>query len=124
VDKGLRNWEALERALHRAAAASPDGLAFLETDMRAHCNPTRMAAIRTLAFRLVRRIATPCPACQTPGWGMVAQRPGLTCGGCGLPTDLVLAEVWGCGLCSYKEERPRRDGLVVADPGQCGWCNP
>jgi hypothetical protein len=124
VEKGLRNWEALERALHLAAAAAPDGLALLETDMRAHCNPTRMAAIRALAFRLVRRIATPCPACQTPGWGMLAQRPGLTCGGCGLPTDLVLAEVWGCGLCSYKEERPRRDGLVVADPGQCGWCNP
>ena len=124
VEKGLRSWEALEPAMQRAAAASPDGLALVETDMRAHCNPTRMAAIRELAFRLIRRIATPCPACQSPGWGLVDQRTGLICGGCGLPTELVLAEVWGCGLCSYREERPRRDGLVAADPGQCGWCNP
>ena len=124
VEKGLRSGEALQRALHRAAPAAPDGLALLETDMRAHCNPTRMAAIRALAFRLVRRIATPCPACHTPGWGMVAQRPGLPCGGCGLATELVLAEEWGCELCSHREKRPRRDGLVVADPGQCGWCNP
>jgi len=124
VEKGLRSWEALQRALHRAAPAAPDGLALLETDMRAHCNPTRMAAIRALAFRLVRRIATPCPACHTPGWGMVAQRPGLPCGGCGLATELVLAEEWGCELCSHREKRPRRDGLLVADPGQCGWCNP
>ncbi|MGA1303588.1 MAG: DUF6671 family protein [Cyanobium sp.] len=124
VEKGLCSWEALEPAMQRAAAASPDGLALVETDMRAHCNPTRMAAIRALAFRLVRRMATPCPDCRTPGWGLVDQRPGLACGGCGLPTELVLAEVWGCALCSYREERPRRDGLVAADPGQCGWCNP
>lgn len=124
VEKGLCSWDALERALQRAAATSSDGLALLETDMRAHCNPTRMASIRALAFRLVRRIATPCPACLSPGWGMVGQRPGLGCGACGLPTELVLAEEWACEVCSYREERPRRDGLLAADPGQCGWCNP
>lgn len=124
VEKGLRRWDALACALQRAAAISPDGLALLETDMRAHCNPTRMGAIRALAFRLVRRIATPCPACQTPGWGMVGRRPGLGCGACGLPTELVLMEEWGCEVCSYREERPRRDGLLVADPAHCGWCNP
>lgn len=124
VEKGLRRWEDLQPAIQRAASASREGLALVETDMRAHCNPTRMEAIRALAFRLVRRLATLCPGCQTPGWGLVDQLPGLRCGGCGLPTEVVVAEVWGCGLCTYREERPRRDGLLAADPGQCPWCNP
>lgn len=124
VEKGLHRWEDLQPAIQRAVAASAEGLALLETDMRAHCNPTRMAAIRGLAFRLVRRIASPCPACATPGWGVVAQRPGLPCVSCGLPTDLLLRQVWGCQLCSHSQERPRPDGLLTADPGQCQWCNP
>lgn len=124
VEKGLNRWEALAPAIARAAAASGDGLALVETDMRAHCNPTRMAAIRQLAFRLVRRLANPCPACQTPGWGVVERRPGLPCGGCGLPTALTRALVWGCARCPHQEERPRPDGLPRADPGQCDWCNP
>ncbi len=124
VEKGLRRWEDLQPAIQRAAAASAEGLALVETDMRAHCNPTRMAAIRALAFRLVRRIASPCPACHSPGWGMVDQRSGLPCAACGRPTELVLAEVWGCPLCPHQEERPRRDQRLAADPGQCLWCNP
>lgn len=124
VEKGIRRWEDLQPAIRRAAACSREGLALVETDMRAHCNPTRMAAIRALAFRLVRRIASACPVCQAPGWGLVDQNPGLPCGDCGQATELVLAEVWGCGLCEHREERPRRDGRLVADPGQCQWCNP
>ena len=124
VEKGLHQWELLQSAIQRAAAASADGLALVETDMRAHCNPTRMAAIREVVFRLVRRLATPCPACHTPGWGLVDQRPGLPCGGCGRPTAWLLAQVWGCQRCDHRQEKPRPDGLLRADPGHCQWCNP
>lgn len=124
VEKGLHRWEPLQSAIQRAAAASAEGLALVETDMRAHCNPTRMAGIRAVVFRLVRRLATLCPACQAPGWGLVDQRPGLPCGGCGLPTSLMLAQVWGCQICGHQEEKLRPDGLLRADPGQCQWCNP
>ncbi len=124
VEKGLRCWEELAPAIARAAQASSDGQALVETDMRAHCNPTRMAAIRGLAFRLVRRLASTCPACQSPGWGVVDQRPGLPCAACGLPTALTHRWVWGCPGCPHQEERPRPDGLLLADPGQCDWCNP
>ncbi|MBM5816711.1 MAG: hypothetical protein FJ083_09035 [Cyanobacteria bacterium K_Offshore_surface_m2_239] len=124
VAKGLRRWDDLELALHRAAAASSDGLALVETDMRAHCNPTRMAEIRRLAFRLVRRLARPCPACDSPGWGVVDLRPGLPCANCGLPTAMTRALLWGCGHCGHQEEQPRADGRLQADPGHCDWCNP
>jgi ubiquinone/menaquinone biosynthesis C-methylase UbiE len=69
VRKGLQTASALQAALDEACRASADGLALVETDMRAHLNPTRMAAIRALAFRLVRRIARACPACARPRLG-------------------------------------------------------
>jgi hypothetical protein len=124
VEKGLGGWDELAPAMARAAAASSDGLALVETDMRAHCNPTRMAAIRRLTFRLVRRLARPCPACQSPGWGVVDQRPGLPCAECGLPTAMTRALIWRCGHCGHQEERLRPDGRLRADPGHCAWCNP
>jgi hypothetical protein len=124
VEKGLNQWEDLLAAIRGAASASSDGLALVETDMRAHCNPTRMAAIRQLTFRLVRRLASPCPACQAPGWGVVDQRSGLPCGSCGFPTALTRVMVWGCCRCEHQEEKPRPDGLARADPGNCDWCNP
>lgn len=124
VEKGLRRWEDLAAAMSRAVAASADGQALVETDMRAHCNPTRMAAIRQLAFRLVRRLASPCPACDSPGWGVVDQRSGLPCADCGQPTALTRVLIRGCARCDHQEETPRPDGLRWADPGRCDWCNP
>jgi hypothetical protein len=122
--KGIRDPAALAQALSRCAEASPEGLVRLETDMRAHCNPTRRGVIRSLAFRLVRRIARPCPACGAPGWGLQERLPGLPCGWCGQPTERIRAELWGCVACDHREEKGRADGRPWADPGDCPGCNP
>ncbi|WP_255089062.1 MULTISPECIES: DUF6671 family protein [unclassified Synechococcus] len=122
--KGLRAEAELRAAIEQASRRSADGLALVETDMRAHRNPTRMAAIRRLAFLLVRRIASACPACTSPGWGRVDVRSGLPCSWCGSPTPLVRHEVFGCVSCSHTEERPRPDGLGQANPQHCPLCNP
>jgi len=122
--KGIGTPGQLAEALWRCAEASDDGQVRLETDMRAHCNPTRLASIRTLAFRLVRRIASPCPACGAPGWGLGEGLVGLPCAWCGQPTQRLRAEVWGCEVCGHREEKPRRDGRGAADPGDCPRCNP
>lgn len=122
--KGVVQRSVLLEALHEAIAASADGCARIDTDMRAHCNPTRMASIRELSFRLVRRLATVCPSCRSPGWGVVASLSGLPCGWCGQPTALIRAEIHGCVRCDHRQERPRRDGLRQADPGHCPFCNP
>ena len=118
--KGIADRTALERAVAAAAAASPDGRALVETDMRAHLNPTRMGSIAELA----RRLATSCPACAAPGWGRTDVARGLPCGLCGSPTEHVLAEIFACAACPHREERPRRDGLREADPMHCPVCNP
>ena len=122
--KGLRSTSELAAALERCRRADPDGRVWLETDMRAHCNPTRMRSIRRLGISLVRRLQTPCPACASPGWGLVDTRPGLPCSACSTATQLTLHEIWGCACCGLRREQPRRDGRLAADPGQCPWCNP
>jgi hypothetical protein len=124
IRKGLQSGVDLHEAIRQASRLSADGLAQVETDMRAHRNPTRMASIRTLAFRLARRIATPCPACGSPGWGRVDVRLGLPCGWCGTATEMVRCELLGCFRCAHRQERPRPDGLLTADPQHCPWCNP
>lgn len=96
----------------------------LETDMRAHLNPTRMAAIRSLAGRLAARLATLCPACACPGFGEVDVLRGLPCPACGQPTQGIIALIDGCTACGHKQTRPRPDGVTAASPASCDWCNP
>ena len=122
--KGVHDPRQLAVLMAEAVQLSPVAQAWLETDMRAHCNPTRRAAIRQLAFRLVRKVASRCPACGAPGWGVVATVAGLPCGVCGLATRLVNDEVFGCVACSHQDSRPRRDGRRAADPMHCDHCNP
>ena len=124
ISKGIHNLEDLERARRRAAALAADGRVLLQTDLRAHHNPSRMAAIRRLAFLLVRRIQTPCPACTAPGWGVVDTVVGLPCEWCGRPSALLAAEVFGCVACNHRHEVPRPDGLSRAHAGHCSFCNP
>lgn len=122
--KDLPDQQQLAEAIGAAAAASSNGRAQVETDMRAHRNPTRMASLRVLATKLARRIATACPSCSAPGWGWTQSLPGLPCAWCGLPTALALHELEGCSSCGHQQEHPRPDGLLRADPQHCPHCNP
>lgn len=124
IRKGLRNRENLEEAIERAFLQSRTSAVVLETDMRADQNPTRMRVIRKLGVRLVRRLLTHCPDCDAPGFGMVDVEVGLPCELCGLPTDLVDQEVFGCAVCAYQERRGRRDRRTSASAQSCGNCNP
>lgn len=109
----------LDRAI--ATAGAP---VRLETDMRAHLNPTRMGEIAALADMLADRLATPCPSCAAPGFGRTGVETGLPCEVCGAPTDLILRERWSCGSCGHYEARARADGRSSADSGECPRCNP
>ena len=107
-----------------AAIAQARGACRVETDMRAHFNPTRMAEIAKLAEKLAIRLATPCPACLAPGFGPQGQTPGLECRDCGAPTALVREITHLCAGCDHEETRPRPDGQTHAEPQYCPECNP
>ena len=120
IVKGIRDRAALDRAI----AETGGGPIRLETDMRAHMNPTRMGEIAKLGEQLALRLATPCPACGAPGFGVIRSEAGLACEDCGAPTALTRALVFGCARCAYEETRPRPDGRVAATPAECPECNP
>jgi hypothetical protein len=100
------------------------GNARLETDMRAHVNPTRMTEIGALAATLAERMARLCPACAAPGYGIVRRETGLPCADCGAPTPLINALVAACALCGHESTSPRIDGRAAASPAECPECNP
>lgn len=110
--------------LEAALARSDHGAVRLETDMRAHRNPTRMAVIAELADRLTARLCSPCPSCCNPGFGVVQRLPGLPCSTCGAPTPLIVEERFACPWCRHEARKARADGLETADPGECPACNP
>lgn len=124
IFKGIESLDDLEGAFRESRKHSDDGLAWVETDMRAHMNPTRMSVIAEVAEHMAQRLASLCPKCNTPGWGKCRFEQGLRCGDCGTRTDLVKAEIFGCSKCDHEEVRPRSDALIAADPGHCPNCNP
>lgn len=124
IFKGIRSLCDLERAIAACAFASTAGKALLIPDMRAHMNPTRMAMIRLAASKLVKRIVSLCPECQTPGFGMTEVIRGLPCDWCGEPTRLAVGEIHRCARCGFQREKLLRGRHERADPGQCAFCNP
>lgn len=123
-DKDIFDLTVLRRAIEHASHRSVDGAAIVETDMRAHVNPTRMEAIATLARRLAERVARLCGHCGSPGYDVVERKPGLACLACGTPTLLIASEVLGCNACGSSEEKPPAHGLAGASTLHCPSCNP
>lgn len=117
-DKEAADWDAL---LARAAPAWATGELWVETDMRAHRNPTRMRMIEAAGLALAERLAQACPACQAPGFGPVRTLAGARCEACGLPTPAPRAEVLACGACAHEVQRPLGE---TVSPGRCAYCNP
>lgn len=124
IHKALRDRASLQAAIADCVAASPLRRARVETDMRAHLNPTRMRQIALLGERLVERLQCRCPQCLAPGFGRIDVVTGLPCKWCGTPTAAVLAEIHACAACGERKDVPRADGLREVDPAQCDLCNP
>lgn len=97
---------------------------FVETDMRAHRNPTRMEAIKNATEDLIKNIKSLCPKCQAPGFVVVEYEKGLKCSLCGMSTDLLLNDIYQCGVCNYAEKKLVNKYGKTADPQYCGYCNP
>jgi len=124
IFKGINSHESLEDAFQQSLEHSTDGKVWVETDMRAHMNPSRMTVIGEVADKLARQLAVNCPRCQSPGWGVVRVAKGLECDLCGMPTEWVKEEILGCEKCRFEEITGRSDGLKSAEPKNCSNCNP
>lgn len=124
IFKGITKDSDLIEAFKESKKYSSDGKAWVETDMRAQYNPSRMEVISELADKMAQRLATLCPKCNMPGWGKINIIKGLKCSQCSSNTELVKYEIFGCVKCNYSENKSRTDGLINADPKYCPYCNP
>ena len=99
------------------------GSAFIEADMRASWNPTRMRSIERAVMDLARRFASRCPRCAHPGYDVTKLVAGLACARCGEPTAVIQSKLLSCVSCGHHEVLSATEDRV-ADPGQCEHCNP
>ncbi len=122
IRKGIADWDSLEEAFHWACGSAANGRAFLETDMRAHANPTRMEMIAQAAQDLAHKLCSRCPVCGAPGFQLAERVPGLPCEDCGAPTRQIKTEIHRCAKCAHQVavERPE----AAAPPERCDYCNP
>jgi len=121
MTKGIVDRADLGRAVEEALRGH--GRVWLETDMRAHLNPTRMRSIERAVQALARAAHSLCPACARPGYVRVERIGGLPCADCGEPTGKARAEVLACASCGQREERPLA-GPSHATAFDCPLCNP
>ncbi len=122
IGKAIKTREELFTAIEKAQELKVNPV-IIESDLRAHCSPSRAENIRIAAERLATKIATACPQCKTPGWSAVQPLFGLSCSECGQESDSVVrAHLYGCLRCTHTAE-----GEEIADsidPSRCNWCNP
>jgi hypothetical protein len=98
--------------------------AFIETDMRAMYNPTRMNNIKLATLDLISKMKSLCPSCQTPGFEVIQVKKGLPCQLCGFPTNITLLQIYECKKCKHQKEVKYPNGNKHADPTYCNVCNP
>lgn len=124
IFKGIESEAKLNDIFEHCLQHSSNGKVWVETDMRAQFNPSRMQVIRELAEKLALRLASHCPKCRLPGWGKVRIETGLPCASCGFKTERIHQEIFGCVKCDYEEIHEPSHGLKKAEPKDCPCCNP
>ncbi|MCH6199585.1 hypothetical protein MMU07_08345 [Aquiflexum sp. LQ15W] len=100
------------------------GSLYVETDMRALYNPTRMGVIEVATKKLLDKISSLCPQCRMPGFGITDAKSGLKCSLCGSPTRSTLSYIRQCLHCHYFEEEIFPHKKTEEDPMYCDFCNP
>lgn len=121
-EKGISTQAALNEALNYFFSKSKTGKVFIENDLRAFANPTRMINIKNATINLVERLKSHCPSCGTPDFWVTHHITGLLCGSCGMKTKETIATVLECKKCKHKQEVKSK--TEFADPGKCDFCNP
>lgn len=124
IIKGITTKQELKDAVELALEMSTNGEIYIETDMRALYNPTRMKTIEAATKDLVKNIYNLCPKCSWPDFKLIDRRKGLPCSWCGNPTALTLSYQYMCKKCGYSEEKAYPDGAEKAEPVHCQYCNP
>lgn len=122
IVKGITNKEQLIKVFY--SLIEKFGTAYIETDMRAMYNPTRMKVIESVVKKLSKKINALCPVCNMPGFGITDAKEGLPCELCNFPTRSTISYIYSCQKCNYKKEEKYPKGKQTENPMYCDICNP
>ena len=117
--KGLIDRDAVMRRAE--AIIQTQGSVWLETDMRAHLNPSRMRVIAETADKLLASLQRHCPQCNQPGFDKVDSIHGAQCAQCGFPSKYPKCDIYRCQACGHEEKRALK---ATISPADCLICNP
>jgi hypothetical protein len=120
--KGITDADQLNNVFSNIIANNDT--AYIETDMRAMYNPTRMNVIKNATLKLANKINKLCPNCETPGFGITDSKHGLPCELCRFPTRSTLSYIYTCQKCNYIKEEKYPNGKQTEEPMYCDICNP
>lgn len=121
IEKEIKSMEELEEKAKKLLGGLFVKSIYLETDMRAHRNPTRMKVIGEAVVDLIKNIESACPSCGMIGFCKSVLGHNLTCRTCSRVTDIPGSFFYSCQRCDHKEERCERD---FAKEEECAYCNP
>jgi hypothetical protein len=122
IVKGIQSPNELNKVFHDILKDNPS--CYVETDMRASCNPTRMKVIEEACSKLIRKIKSACPNCQYPGFGVVRAEAGLLCNSCKRPTRSIFSHIYQCKNCDFEQKKKYPYDKETEDPMYCDYCNP
>jgi hypothetical protein len=122
IVKGITNKEQLIKVFY--SLIEKFGTTYIETDMRAMYNPTRMKVIESVVKKLSKKINALCPVCNMPGFGITDAKEGLPCELCNFPTRSTISYIYSCQKCNYKKEEKYPKGKQTENPMYCDICNP
>jgi hypothetical protein len=122
VQKGITNWDDLLKTYQRFIKTY--GECYVETDMRAMFNPTRMKAIEKTTFKLLDKINSYCPNCNFPGFDITEIQKGLPCALCSMPTRSTFKHIYNCNKCNHSRIVIFPNHVTTEDPMYCDFCNP
>lgn len=122
IIKGITKFQDLKKAFHLLYKKFNE--VYVETDMRAMYNPSRMTVIENATKKLVAKVNSCCPQCNMPGFGVTDSKKGLECGQCGSATNSTLSYMYICQHCQYIKEVMYPHKKTAENPMYCDYCNP
>jgi hypothetical protein len=122
MHKGIHTEEHLHDAFNQLI--NRFGVAYIETDMRAMHNPSRMKVIEQATAKLINKVLAVCPSCAWPGFDITNHKTGLPCSLCGMPTQSTLSHIYSCVSCGFSREQFYPKGKETEEPRFCDYCNP
>jgi len=122
LTKGINTKVKLDETLEKML--KKHDTVWIETDMRAMYNPTRMMSIERATNNLIEKLNSKCPDCNYPSFWVVGAFKGLPCSNCGQPTQSVKSHKYKCQQCELVKHKDYPYGKNFENPMYCDFCNP